>query len=1338
MYSLGIDIGYSSIKLALINSHKEIVYNTYILHKGRMKETLRRCINELVVQQNVNHIGYGAVTGSGSKFLAKTAGITYTNEVSAIVEGSLAIRENIGSIIEIGGQSAKFITDFRGDDKSRIKISMNSSCSAGTGSFLEEQVSRLDLRLEDYSVYAGRATSIPRIAGRCSVFAKTDITHHQQEGVAVEDILLGLAYAVVKNYKGAVMKKLPVKKPILFVGGVAHNQGIITALRDVLHVDDDGLIIPEYFSHVGAVGAAILAQQDHCHINWEKLFNALKNAEDPHDEVQKRIVLPRLVLFGKDDSVNKHVCQPGDRHNGNLECYLGIDVGSTSTNLVLMNKTYEIVAYQYLKTFGNPVEAVKTGLKQFNKEFGNRLSVLGVGTTGSGRYLIGKFVGADVVKDEITAQAKAAVTIEPSVDTIFEIGGQDSKFIRLEDGVVTDFQMNKICAAGTGSFLEEQAKKLNIPIDDFGTLALSSQAPLNLGERCTVFIETSVAAHLARGVNVDDIASGLCYSIAKNYLHRVVGQKPIGRKIFFQGGVAHNQGVINAFKSLTGKDIIIPPFFSVTGAYGAAILAKEGMPHSMTTFKGFDIGTAEPCLEDQGQSPSAIDNTGKFNRRVEELIFEGYNSTLDSNKQTVGIPRALFTFGMFPMFHAFFKELGFNVLMSEPTSEETIRLGQEYSLDETCYPVKLINGHVAELVQKQVDYIFFPDLYTVDHPGSEARQNYGCAYMQLAFKVVNQAMELSKQGIKLLAPTIAFNQGKEFMMKSFSGLGKQLGKSPEETGRALQKGMQAFQRFEKRIEENGKKVLKSLRPDEKTFVLISKIYGVADPVLNMGIPGKLMDMGYHVVPFYDLPEGDVSQEHPNMYWPFGQHILEPAYLVKHHPNLYAILLTHHGCGPDSVLSHFFREIMDGKPYLNIEVDEHSSGVGVITRLEAFVNSLKDVPVQHADAMETYVEKVTHKKVNIKTHLNELPPETTVYIPYMYPYSEIFRDILMTGRMPDGMNVQVLPMTNQASVDLGRTHTVTNEYFSLTTLLGDVLNELHQSARKPENPVAVFIPQTEGAEVEGQYNRFLRTKLDEEGFQHVDIVAPFIEDALCNTEEEVYLLFLGLLAGDLVRMAVPQYREKHLANIRELITTHCFELNALKEIARDIDEELRRIEQQKRVFVTGEPMLLFNDFMNDFTFRTIEENGHQVVYSPFSEALWMFWRDYADQNMNERTPILRQRLDELAGMIQEISGCLSENSPFEKHLNDLIAIADNTVGYYAGAYGRYRQAKLLDGLEHIDGIITATSTYENTGITLNILQKVFEHEQSKPILNLTFDGNKNENDETKVESFLYYI
>ncbi len=1318
MYSIGIDIGYSSVKTIILSKDKEILFSKYSLHHGRTYDVLKSQISS-IESTLLNNITMGAYTGNKEELLVDK--IAYVNEVTSLVEGCMFENIDIKSIIEIGGQSSKYITNISKKDKSRIKVTINSSCSAGTGSFIEELVSRLGITLENYSKISSQAESIPRIAGRCSVFAKTDITHHQQNGTPIPDILKGLSHAVVKNYRGSVMRKLDMMTPILFVGGVAHNQEIYESLLSILKLEKDTLFIPRNFNSLGALGAAIIAQENQLQINMSDMqsHTFLNSTLDSHTNSN----LYPLSVLDTIEVHNKHLLEESRQEK--INCYLGIDVGSTSTNLVLLDTDDKIITFKYLRTLGNPINAIQKGLTEIKNEFCTKLNILGTGVTGSGRYMIGKYIGADMVKDEITAQAKAAYWINKDVDTIFEIGGQDSKFISINNGKVVDFHMNKVCAAGTGSFIEEQSKKFNIPINDFGQLALKSTNPANLEERCTVFIESSISLKLAINTPLEDIAAGLCYSIVKNYLNRVVSHKKIGDNIHLQGGIAFNQGIINAFRILTKKEILIPPYFSTMGALGIAIILKEELSDTKKTlFKGIDIDLEKELkIEKRKLEASNNQDVPKFCDRLEKIIFEKHVPQKDSSKKTIGIPRTLFTYGLFPMFSTFLREMGFNIELSESTNDETIKLGQEFSLEETCYPVKLITGHVAELVNKNVDYIFFPDLYTADHQESKTRQNFGCAYMQLAFRMVDQAMKLEERGIQLLSPTLAFNMGKDFMMESFIKLGKQLGVDTKTTQAALKKGMEQTFKFRKELSAQGKDVIEKLPKNEKILVIISKLYGVLDPILNMGIPDKLEKMGYKVILFSDLFENDIFDEHPNMYWPFEQHVLGSAKIVKEHPNMFAVFLTHHGCGPDSITLHYFQEIMDDKPYLNIEIDEHSSDVGVITRIEAFLNSINSIEtVRHAFKPLSSKNTAT---INMQASL-KLNNDSQLILPNLYPYSQIFESILSTK----GVNTKVLSFTNEESINEGRKYILTNEYYSLVGLLGDVFKFLKDKNR--EENISIFLPQNEGGETDGQYSRLLRTKLDQKSYKNINIISPFIEDALLLAEEDRKLLFHALIAGDLIRTVSFNERTSLLKQIINFIEDNNFNLTELTKIAQAISQQKIG---SKKILLIGEPFILFNDYMNNNLGKILNEKRFHTVYAPMSEYMWFQWRDYAVQNNAE----LLTQIKSFQKSIKIVSNQLKDNTPFILNLDEAVKIADDIVGYYSGLNARYRGSKIFSTPSNVvSGIITLSSLYENTGIALNILQKYHARKTSIPILDLTFDGGINKNNNVKIESFLFYL
>lgn len=1334
LYSLGIDIGYSSVKLVLINKNLEVVDNIYLLHKGRIKEEIRQYMDQLISKYGEKNIIYGAATGQGSKFIAEKQGITWINEVTSLVEGSRQMHPSIRSIVEIGGQSSKYITDMDGSDPSGIKISINSNCSAGTGSFIEEQASRLGISLEDYSAYAEKATFVPRIAGRCSVFTKTDIIHHQQEGVDVKDIFLGLAYALVKNYRANVIKKNPIRKPILLAGGVPYNRGIVKALKDVLKLREDEVIIPKDCGNMGALGVALVGMRDKLPLDLRKLKTIIQGTEKGVKTAEDGIKFPPLKPYGSNDSFNKHDCKKTGLES-QIKGYIGLDIGSTSTNVVLMDQDNHIIAFKYLRTLGDPVEAVRKGLSGIKEDIGRDIKILGVGATGSGRYMAGSFAGADVIIDEITAQAKAAYFLDPEVDTIIEIGGQDSKFIRLRNGAVSDFEMNKICAAGTGSFIEEQAKKLGIPMDEFGDLALQSQNPMDLGDRCTVFIETNIAASMSREAKLEDIAAGLAYAIVKNYLHKVVGKKEIGGKVFFQGGVAYNQAVVNAFRAILGSRVEVPKFFSVTGAYGAAILAKEQMKETVSLFKGFDLEDSRTFKKAEKEKPKKENHTTKVFEEIEKYYLEGYSKFTDPSKKTVGIPRVLFMHKLFPLFHTFFKELGFNVILSDQSSDKTIELSQEYAMEETCYPVKLIHGHVVQLIEKEVDYIFLPSLYTMAHPISKTRQNYGCVYMQCFPKLIMKTIDTKSRGIQLLSPELSFEFGKKYMMETLIDLGKKLKRNPIQTAVALAKGMKQPKEFERKVEKLGEETIKGLGKDEKAFVIVTRAYGIADPVLNMGIPEKLEKIGYKVLTLSNLPayDHDTSKEHPNMYWPFGQHILSGAQIIRQHPNLYAVYITNHGCGPDAVLAHYFKEEMKGKPYLHIEVDEHFSSVGVLTRVEAFVNSLKSEKIAGEGVLDLkqYAESVVHKPVHIKTALHEADKRTVYYVPYMYPYSHLLAAYLQTK----GYETRVLPMTTKKTLDLGRKYTLTKEYFSFTALAGDVIAKALEAEGAKET-YGFIIPTSEGSEAGGQYHRLLRDKLDGENLHRAEIIAPFMEDIIKDSiiAQDIFLMLLG---GDLTNLAPRNKRKAYLDEIQSLLFKNELSIHSLKAMAKELRKEMEKLRCSKKIFAVGEVQILFNDFMNNNTFKTLEEQGIQVMYAPLSEYMWFVWRDYLSQKNNKKETAAYKALSKFAGYIKTISEILPRDNIFERDVENLATRADRYLKLYAGGNGRYRKAKASGDVRFARGVITVSSMYENTNAILNILSQDENRNFRIPVLNMTFDGNENEIDKSKIDSFVYY-
>ena len=612
--NIGLDIGAVSLKLAAmgdsgdqemlssLTSHNDtffaaqfpsgsemaghpLVLSQYRrIHGSPIQSTfdLLREFYEKVPEESVEGI---RVTGSGSQLIAKILGIYFENEFRAVAKGMRVFYPGVRTVFEMGGESSKYIhlDDTSSESKylGIVDYSTSGDCAAGTGSFIDQQATRLCYSVEQVGPTACEASCAARIAGRCSVFAKSDMIHAQQKGYSTDQILRGLCDAVARNFKSSIVKGRHVIPPVAFIGGVSQNQAVRIAMQQAFKLKEDELFVPEFHAWLGALGAAMFESAETRKRSFKRIHQLKQHTGKQSFACSEPLSMEQVTLLR--DRV-KDVSLP--INGSRIPAYLGIDIGSVSTNLVVIDTAGNLLHEIYLRTQGRPVEVVQRGLAEIEAELGDRLEILGVGTTGSGRELIGELIGADTVNDEITAHKTGAMHVsnqlgmEP-VDTIFEIGGQDSKFIRLDKGVVVDFTMNEACAAGTGSFLEEQAEKLGISIKgEFAEKALASKQPARLGERCTVFMERDVTALMLKGAEVGDLSAGLAYSVALNYLNRVVRGRKIGNVIFFQGGTAYNDAVAAAFSQILGKRIIVPPHNGVIGAIGMALIAQERMQHA--------------------------------------------------------------------------------------------------------------------------------------------------------------------------------------------------------------------------------------------------------------------------------------------------------------------------------------------------------------------------------------------------------------------------------------------------------------------------------------------------------------------------------------------------------------------------------------------------------------------------------------------------------------------------------------------------------------------------------------------------------------------------------------
>ena len=836
---LGIDVGSVSTNTIIMDDHRDVLEEHYTRIKGQPLQTVQKVLEEIL--QRISHETFHSVsfTGTGGKLLSELLGGNFINEIIAQARAVQYFYPQVRTIIDIGGEDSKLI--FIEEEKDRFKIgdfSMNTLCAAGTGSFLDQQASRLGLTIEEFGQLALKSTNPPRIAGRCSVFAKSDMIHLQQIATPDYDIVAGLCYALARNFKSNIGKGKTFVKPISFQGGVAANAGMRKAFLDVLGVSNGELIVPNHFASMGAIGAILVTLEDKK--GKKEWFGLSRLNQYLKDHREEQASLKPLSLSPYHLIRRGEISLPSQNSGGEkIEAYLGLDVGSISTNLVVIDKEKRVLAKRYLMTAGRPIEAVRVGLQEIGEEIGDRVEIQGVGTTGSGRYLTADFVGADLVRNEITAQATAAIYIDPKVDTIFEIGGQDSKYISVDNGVVVDFEMNKVCAAGTGSFLEEQAEKLDISIkEEFGALALSAEEPVRMGERCTVFIESDLVHHQQSGAQRDDLIAGLSYSIVQNYLNRVVGDRRVGNRIFFQGGTAFNKGVVAAFEKVLDKEIIVPENHDVTGAIGVALLALEERAWERSGFKGFDLsqrhyeqtsfeckGCPNLCLirkvSVEGEKPlfygsrcekydvikrtkgSAIPDL--FEEREQMLLapYEG-EEKLPPHAPEIGIPQILNFHEMLPFWKAFFSELGYRVVLSDVTNKELIRKGVENVVSETCFPIKVSHGHVLNLLEKGVKRIFLPSIVNLKPSHPEIPNSSACPYAQSFPYAAPSSIDFKKAHAKVLQPILHFGEGRDYLEKELVDFGRSLGCKPKDIRKAYEKAERFQARFYQSLLNRGK------------------------------------------------------------------------------------------------------------------------------------------------------------------------------------------------------------------------------------------------------------------------------------------------------------------------------------------------------------------------------------------------------------------------------------------------------------------------------------------------------------------------------------------------------
>jgi predicted CoA-substrate-specific enzyme activase len=1374
MGMIGIDIGSISVKVVVVDRAGEVVHDQYFRHKARPFEVARNALKALF---QIHEIECLAATGSGAKTFASLVGASFVNEIVAVTRGIDHLHPQVRSAIDIGGEDSKLIWFEKGEGGESLQVkdfSMNGLCAAGTGAFLDQQASRLCFSIEEFSEIALRSKAPPRIAGRCTVFAKSDMIHLQQTATPDYEVVAGLCYALARNFKGNIAKGRSVVAPVAFIGGVAANAGMRKALQDVFSLEDAGFVVPEHYASVGAIGAVCAVTRES---STRVPFRGLDGLDEYLAERKPEEGHEPLAL----SETNRNVSYEIRKVSGKTTAYLGVDVGSISTNLVAVDEDHHVLAKRYLMTEGRPLEAVKKGLAEIGEEIAEFAEIVGAGTTGSGRYLTGDFIGADIVRNEITSQAEAAIDIDPDVDTIFEIGGQDSKYISIKNGAIVDFEMNKACAAGTGSFLEEQAERLDISIkEEFGRLALASKKPVKMGERCTVFIESDVVHNQQRGARTEDIVGGLSYSIVSNYLNKVVGDKRIGTKVFFQGGTAFNQGVVAAFEKILGMPIRVPPHHDVTGAIGVAMLAMKERNWEVSSFKGFDLskrryeistfecsGCENLCeirkVTVEGETPlyygsrcEKYDVLRKTRRQVEQNLFEIREQALHAaydrkvQGEPIGIPMILNTHDLLPFWKAFLSELGFSVILSDATNKKTIREGAENIIVETCFPIKLAHGHILNLIGKGLNRVFIPSVINLAQGTEGTLNTFACPYAQSIPYTARASIDFEGRGVRVDAPIVYFGRGREQALQNLIQYGKTLKRSKKEVRKAFDVAMEAQEIFYRRCSAAGFNALSEMGDQRKGMVIIGRPYNSADPGANLNIHKKLIDLGVMPIPLDMLPltnGGECDEDLKNMYWGYGQKILRAAEFIRNRHNLHGIYITSFGCGPDSFITHFFKRVIGDRAFLQLEIDEHSADAGVVTRLEAFLDSVKN-----ARAPSTNTRRFAPK-------FGANGGGRKIYIPNMADHSRALESVFKAC----GVQAEVMEESDDQTLYWGRKYTSGKECYPCILTTGDMVKVVKKEGFN-RTKSAFFMPSGAGPCRFGQYNRFHRMVLEEMGFHDVPIYSPIQDHRLYQDLNLMggrfsRLGWRAIVATDMITKMLHQVRPYEIVTgesdsaYKQSLAAICETLeqgqDGLRGVLEDSISRFRKVkitkERKPIVGVVGEIYIRSNRFSNNDLVRRIEEFGGEAWLAPISE--WISYLNYVTKRNGLRkagfggfmqimvTDYVQHRDERF---LESIFGNWL-NSGAEPKTDRIIEKASPYIDVSFEGEAILSVGKAADFIDNgVSGIINAMPFTCMPGTISSAVMRLLQNKYHAPIISVAYDGQSTTNITTRLEAFMYQV
>lgn len=1239
---LGIDIGSTTVKVVAV-SNSNIIFDRYKRHFSEIKNTLQELIKE--AHELLGDIEFSPmITGSGGVSIAKSLNIPFIQEVVATAAAIETAIPKTDVAIELGGEDAKIIYFTNG-----IEQRMNGVCAGGTGSFIDQMASLLQTDASGLNEMAKNCNVVYPIASRCGVFAKTDIQPLINEGAAKEDLAASIFQAVVNQTISGLACGKPIRGNVAFLGGPLH---FLSELRNsfikTLKLTEDTTIIPENSHIFAAYGSAVSADIDSV-MNFDEIEKNLNEGKELTMEVSR--LAPLFIDENEyNEFTQRHIRDRVDKidlstYKGNA--FLGIDAGSTTTKVALVSDEGGLLYSFYASNEGNPLKIVMKSLNELYSLMPNGVKIKNSCVTGYGEGLIKEALMIDLGYIETVAHYRAASFFKPDVDFILDIGGQDMKCIRIKNNVIDSVLLNEACSSGCGSFIETFAKSLNFEVADFAKNALFAKNPIDLGSRCTVFMNSRVKQAQKEGAEVSDISAGLAYSVIKNALLKVIkisDPRAMGKSIVVQGGTFYNDAVLKSFEVISGREAVRPDIAGIMGAFGAGLIAldkfNEGYDttlisqevmnglviqsslsrcgkctnNCLLTINDFTGGrkfvTGNRCDKGLGENIVKNEIPNLFDYKFKRL-FDYYKplSTEKAFRGVVGIPRVLNMYENYPFWHTFFSNLGYRVVLSPVSSKKIYEKGIESIPSESvCYPAKLVHGHVMHLIEKGVKFIFYPSIPFERKEFKNVDNNFNCPIVSsYSENIKNNMEELREKNINFMNPFLNFND-KYSLSSRLSQEFSKFGISTTEIKYAVDKGWEEWTNFREDMHNKGVETLAYIKENNMTGIVLGGRPYHIDPEVNHGIPQLIA--GYNIAV---LTEDSVAHlgkvERPLVVrdqWMYQSRLYESAAFVKTQENLEYVQLNSFGCGLDAVNTDEIKDILvsAGKIYTSLKIDEVNNLGAARIRIRSLIAAIEDRNDKGV--------KITKGNASLKrvVFTKKMRKEYTLLCPQMSP---IHFDIVKEACRSVGYQLEVMPAIDKNSVDTGLKYVNNDACYPALIIVGQVLNAL-QSGKYDINKTAILISQTGGGCRASNYIGFIRKALKNANMTQIPVVSISPSRLEKNpgmkfTPQFINRAMQALVYGDLFMRVLYKVRpyekvkgsanalyEKWNEKIKESVKKGSFSTfhKNIWAIVHDFDKLEITDEVKPKVGVVGEILVKFHPTANNDIVGLLEAEGAEAV------------------------------------------------------------------------------------------------------------------------------------------------